>query len=140
MGNPLAEIFFEKSLKMPKKNQKGGPIWNFSTSLLSQIIKKLKQDTLVKTISKTNPTMPKNLKGGPFSLARYCILRGKRRKTFWFSSPGQIIHFGTIKFRRTFKNYFGQFVWIEKRVTIKVVFYFMKHRLKMPNFFMNGSF
>ena len=23
--------------------------------------------------------------------------------------------FGTIKFRRTFKNYFGQFVWIEKK-------------------------
>ena len=25
-----------------------------------------------------------------------------------------MIQFGTIKFRRTFKNYFGQFVWIEK--------------------------
>ena len=27
--------------------------------------------------------------------------------------------FGTIKFRKTFKNYFGQFVWIEKKVPSK---------------------
>ena len=25
-----------------------------------------------------------------------------------------MIQFGTIKFRKTFKNYYGQFVWIEK--------------------------
>ena len=58
--------------------------------------------------------MPKKLKEGPFSLSRYCMLRGKREKPFWFSSLGQMIQFGTIKFRKTFKNYFGQFVWIEK--------------------------
>ena len=34
-------------------------------------------------------------------------------KPFWLSSLGQMIQFGTIKLR-TFKNYFGQFVWIEK--------------------------
>ena len=38
----------------------------------------------------------------------------KQEKNFWFSSLGQMIQFGTIKFCRTFKNYFGQFVWIEK--------------------------
>ena len=38
----------------------------------------------------------------------------KEGKPFWFSSLGQMIQFGTIKFRRTFKNYFGQFAWIEK--------------------------
>ena len=43
-----------------------------------------------------------------------------------------MIQFGTIKFRRTFKNYFGQFMWIEKKikVTIVVAFHFMKRRLK----------
>ena len=40
------------------------------------------------------------------------MLREKTGKPFWFSSLGQ---FGTIKVRRTFKNYFGQFVWIEKK-------------------------
>ena len=39
----------------------------------------------------------------------------KKEKLFWFSSSGQIIRFVTIKFSRTFRNYFGQFVWIEKK-------------------------
>ena len=35
-----------------------------------------------------------------------------------------MIQFGTIKFPRTFRNYFGQFVWIEKkRITILVAFH-----------------
>ena len=41
----------------------------------------------------------------------------KQEKPFWFSSLGQIVQFGAIIFCRTFKNYFGQFVWIEKKVT-----------------------
>ena len=57
----------------------------------------------------------KKLKGGPFSLSRYGVLRIKGVKPFWFSSLGQMIQFGTIKFCRTFKNYFDQFVWIEKK-------------------------
>ena len=40
----------------------------------------------------------------------------KEEKPFWFSSLGKMIQFGTIKFCRTFKNYFGQFVWIEKKI------------------------
>ena len=43
-----------------------------------------------------------------------------------------MVLFDTIIFCRTFKNYFGQFVWIEKkRVTIIVAFHFMKRRLKI---------
>ena len=51
------------------------------------------------------------MKGGPFGLARYGMLRGKTGKTFLvqFARPN-----GAIIFCRTFKNYFGQFVWIEK--------------------------
>ena len=41
-----------------------------------------------------------------------------------------MVQFGAIIFRRTFKNCFGQFVWIEKnRVTIIVAFHFKKRRL-----------
>ena len=55
----------------------------------------------------------------------------KQVKPFWFTSLGQMVQFDTIIFCRTFKNYFGQFVWIEKkRVTIIVAFHFMKRRLK----------
>ena len=40
------------------------------------------------------------------------MLRGKTfKKPFWFSSLSQMFQFGTI----TFKNYFGQFVWIEEK-------------------------
>ena len=60
------------------------------------------------------------------------MLRGKTGKTFCFSSLDQIVQFGAITFCRTFKNYFGQFVWIEKKrkATIIVAFHFMKRRLK----------
>ena len=39
----------------------------------------------------------------------------KQGKTFWSSSLGQMVQFDTIIFGTTFKNYFGQFVWIEKK-------------------------
>ena len=32
--------------------------------------------------------MPKKLKEGPFSLVRYCTLRGKKEKTFLVQFPG----------------------------------------------------
>ena len=58
----------------------------------------------------------------------------KQVKPFWSSSLGQMVQFDTIIFCRTFENYFGQFVWIEKkRVTIIVAFHFMKRRLKIPS-------
>ena len=40
----------------------------------------------------------------------------KQEKLFWFSSLGQIVQLRAIIFCRTFKNYFGQFVWIEKNL------------------------
>ena len=55
------------------------------------------------------------------------MLRGKTGKTFLvqFARPN-----GAIIFRRTFKNYFGQFVWIGKKVTIIVASHSMKRRPK----------
>ena len=53
---------------------------------------------------------------GPFILSRYCMLRGKRGKPFWFRSLGQMIQFGTIKFGRTFKNYFGHETSTKKQI------------------------
>ena len=40
------------------------------------------------------------------------------------------MQFGTIKISITFKNYFGQFVWIEK-MSLIVAFHFVKRRLKI---------
>ena len=42
------------------------------------------------------------------------MLRGKQGKPFWSTSLGQIVQFDTIIFGRIFKNYFRQFLWIEK--------------------------
>ena len=42
-----------------------------------------------------------------------------------------MVQFDNLKYRRTFKNYFGQFVRIEKKVTSIVAFHFMKHGLKI---------
>ena len=57
----------------------------------------------------------KKLKGGPFGLARYGMLRGKTGKIFLvqFARPN-----GAIIFCRIFKNYFGQFVRIEKKESL----------------------
>ena len=85
---------------MPKKTERGGTLWDFPTSILSQNSKKMKGDPLVEKNEKSR-TMPKNkLKGGPFGLIRYCMLRGK---PFWFSSFGQQVQFGVFsEFCRTF--------------------------------------
>ena len=74
----------------------------------------MKADPLGNFFSRKKSYNAEKFERGPFSLSRYCMLRGKKEKRFWFCSLGQMIQFGTIKFRRTSKNYFGQFVWIEK--------------------------
>ena len=79
-----------------------GTLWGFSTSILSQNIKKLKGENFY--FREKNPAVPKKKlkegrKGEPFGLARYGGQRGE---------------FDTIIFCRTFKNYFGHFVCIEK--------------------------
>ena len=72
----------------------------------------------------------KNWKGDSLVSPGMVCYAEKQVKPFWFSSLDQIVQFDTIIFCRTFKNYFGQFVWIEKKVTIIVAFHFMKRRLK----------
>ena len=55
------------------------------------------------------------MKGGPLVSPGVVSYAEKQEKHFWFSSLDQIVQFGAIIFCRTFKNYFGQFVWIEKK-------------------------
>ena len=76
--------------------------------------KKIERGTFgEKKIREKSHNAEKNWKGLPFSLERYCMLSGK--KPLWFSSLGQMFQVDIKKFRRTSKNYFGQFVWIEKK-------------------------
>ena len=57
----------------------------------------------------------KNLKCHPLVSPGMVCYAGKQEKPFWFSSLGQMVQFGAIIFCRTFKNDFGQFVWVEKK-------------------------
>ena len=53
-----------------------------------------------KKILENSHNAEKKLKGAPFGLVRYCMLRGKH---FWFSSLGQRVQFGGfVKFCRSF--------------------------------------
>ena len=88
---------------------KGGPFEIFQ-HLLSENSKKMKGNSLGKKFPEKK-SRRKKLEGGPFGMVRYA---GKQEKPFWLSSLDQIVQFGAIIFCRTFKNYFGQFVWIEK--------------------------
>ena len=57
-------------------------------------------------------------RGDPLVSPRMVCYAGKQEKPFWFSLLGQMVQFGAIIFCRTLKNYFGQFVWIEKKESL----------------------
>ena len=106
-------IFPGKNLTMPKK-LKGGTLWDFSTSILSQNIKKCRGTLWGRKFpKKMSRSAEKNWKGDPLVLPGMVGYAKKQGKPFWSSSLGQMVQFDTIIFGRTFKNYFGQFVWIE---------------------------
>ena len=64
---------------------------------------------------KKSRSAEKNEKGESLVSPGMVCYGKKQEKPFWFSSLDQIVHFDAIIFCRTFKNYFGQFVWIEKK-------------------------
>ena len=92
--------------------------WHFLTSIVENI-KKLKGDPLGKNFFRKKVSQCQtNLKGEPLVSPGIVFYTEKEGKFFWFSSLGQMIQFGNIKFCRTFKNYFGQFVWVEKKESL----------------------
>ena len=110
--------FWKKNLTVPKKKLEGGTLWDFPTSILSQNSKKVEGgDPLKKKkFREKSLAVPKKIgRGDPLVSPGMVWYAGKQEKPFWFSSLDQIVHFGPIIFCRTFKNYFGQFVWIEKK-------------------------
>ena len=67
---------------------------------------------------KKSRSAEKNKRGDPLVSPGIVCYAEKQEKSFWFSSLGQIVQFGAIIFCRTIKNYFGQFVWIEKKESL----------------------
>ena len=71
---------FSKKSHNAEKTERGA-LWDFSTSILSQNIKKLKGDPLVDFFSKQSLTMPKKTERGPL-VSSGVVLRGKRKNPF----------------------------------------------------------
>ena len=114
---------------MPKTER--GPLGVFQHLFCRKTAKKLKGRPFGEKISEKKSRSAKKIeRGDPLvSPGMVCYAR-KQEKPFWFSSLGQMVQFGAIILCRTFKNYFGPFVWIIIRVNLIVAFHFMKRRLK----------
>ena len=104
-------IFGKKSHNAEKK-LKGGTLWDFSTSILSQNIKKMQGDPLRKKNSeeknseKMSRSAEKNERGESLVSPGMVCYAEKQEKPFWFSSLDQIVHFDAIIFCRTFVELF----------------------------------
>ena len=125
-------FIFGKKISQCRKKLKGGTLWDFSTSILSQNIKKCRGDPLGKFFSKKKSrSAEKNERGESLVSPGMVCYAEKQEKPFWFSSLDQIVHFDAIIFCRTFVELFWSVrVDRKKRVTIIVAFHFMKRRLK----------
>ena len=130
----------EKNVSQCRKKLKGGPVTRILARLprcrgmLAKILARSCQDLTKATMIMQDHGKADHAsyQGGDSLVSPGMICYAEKQvKPFWSSSLGQMVLFDTIIFCRTFKNYFGQFVWIEKkRVTIIVAFHFMKRRLK----------
>ena len=77
--------------------------------------KKMQGDPLGENFRKKCLAVPKKIERGESLVSPGMVCYAEKLvKPFWSSSLGQMVQFDTIIFCRTFKNYFGQFVWIEK--------------------------
>ena len=92
---------------MPKK-LKGGTLWGFSTSILSQNIKKMQGGPFgEKNFEKKCLAVPKKIERGDSLVSPGLVCYAEKQvKPFWFSSLDQIVHFGAIIFCRTFVELF----------------------------------
>ena len=73
----LKKIFSGKNLTMPKKT-----VRIFQHPFCSKTSNKMQGGPLGKNFRKKCLAVPKKMKGGPFGVARYGMLRGKTGKTF----------------------------------------------------------
>ena len=100
---------------MPKKLN-GGTLWDFPTSILSQNIKKIQGRPFEEKSSEKKSRSAEKIERGDSLVSPGIVCYAEKQvQPFWSSSLGQMVQFDTIIFCRTFKNYFGQFVWIEKK-------------------------
>ena len=117
------KIFFSfsgKNLTMPNKTERRNPLGFSNIHSVAKHQKKCRGDPLRKKNSeKKCLAVPKKIERGDSLVSPGMVCYAEKQvKPFWSSSLGQMVQFDTIIFCRTFKNYFGQFVWIEKKESL----------------------
>ena len=105
---------FRKKSHNAEKKLKGGPFVIFQHPFCRKTSKIEGETFLGIFFSKKPHNAEKTERGDPSVSPDIVCCAEKDEKSFWFSSLGQMNQFGSLKFRITFRNYFGQFVWIEK--------------------------
>ena len=100
---------FREKISQCRKKLKGGTLWDFSTSILSQNIKKMQGGPFGEKFffrKKVSQCRKKNERGESLVLPGMVCYAEKQEKPFWFSSLDQIVHFDAIIFCRTFVELF----------------------------------
>ena len=99
---------FREKISQCRKKLKGGTFWDFSTSILSQNIKKMQGGPFgeIFFFEKSLAVPKKNERGEPLVSPGTVCYAEKQEKPFWFSSLDQIVQFGAIIFCRTFVELF----------------------------------
>ena len=114
-------LFSGLNLTMPKKTERRNPLGFSNIHSVAKHQKKCRGTLWGKKIPKKKSekkclAVPKKIERGDSLVSPGMICYAEKQvKPFWSSSLGQMVLFDTIIFCRTFKNYFGQFVWIEEK-------------------------
>ena len=110
-------FYFREKISQCRKKLKRGPFGIFQHPFCRKTSKKCRGDPLGKKFPKKNVSQcRKKIERGDSLVSPGMVCYAEKQvKPFWSSSLGQMVQFDTIIFCRTLKNYFGQFVWIEKK-------------------------
>ena len=106
---------------MPKKTERRNPLGFSNIHSVAKHQKNAGGPFEEKKFEKKNSekkclAVPKKIEWGDSLVSPGMVCYAEKQvKPFWSSSLCQMVQFDTIIFCRTFKNYFGQFVWIEKK-------------------------
>ena len=112
----LKKLFFGKKSHNAEKTERRNPLGFSNIHSVAKHQKNAGEKKFRKKIPKKCLAVPKQIERGDSLVSPGMVCYAEKQvKPFWSSSLGQMVQFDTIIFCRTFKNYFGQFVWIEKK-------------------------
>ena len=111
------KFYFREKISQCRKKLKGGPFGIFQHPFCRKTSKKCRGTLSGKNFrKKMSRSAEKNERGDSLVSPGMVCYMEKQGSHFWSSSLGQMVQqLDTIIFFRTFRNYFGQFVWIEKK-------------------------